>query len=126
MYILYILYICTYVRTSSYCSDIEYAYYVKRVPYVDYVIKQVEPVRDFHEGARFTSSPDYRMQRKRYAIRVEFEQSGHLGECMCVCMHVQMLMCVCVCVRAMIACVPFTDSKSSYIIAYTSYVCVYS
>ena len=74
-----------FVRTPfSFCSAIEYAYYVKRVPYVDYVIKQVEPVRDFHEGGRFTSSPDYRMQRKRYAVRVEFEQSGNLGEYLCM------------------------------------------
>lgn len=74
-----------FVRTPfSFCSDIEYAYYVKRVPYVDYVIKQVEPVRDFHKGGRFTSSPDYRMQRKRYAVRVEFEQSGNLGEYLCM------------------------------------------
>jgi hypothetical protein len=60
--------------------DIEYSYYVKRLPYIDYVIKEVQPIRDMHETSHFTSSPEYRLQRKRYAVRIEFEQSGSLGK----------------------------------------------
>ena len=46
-----------------------------------------------------SAQPKWRLQRKRYAIRVEFEQAGSLGG-VCVCLCVCVYMCVCVCARA--------------------------
>ena len=67
-------------------SDIEYVYRVKRVPYMDYSLKQIVPLSD-GEGKRRMRR---RMLRKMYAIRVEFDQGGSLGEpskCACDVLH---------------------------------------
>lgn len=52
------------------------------MPYVDYTSKQVEPLLSkeeiLEEGG--VHHAHWRLQRKRYSIRVEFEQAGSLGQ----------------------------------------------
>ena len=64
-------------------SDIEYRYYVRRMPFMDYTSKQVEPLLTKEEVLREggVNHAQWRLQRKRYSIRVEFQQAGSLGEC---------------------------------------------
>ncbi len=51
------------------------------MPYVDYTSKQVDPLLSkeeiFQGGGVLQGS--WRLQRKRYSIRVEFQQAGSLG-----------------------------------------------
>lgn len=61
----------------SVISDIEYTYHVRHIPYMDYNCKQVLP---YSSSESTTSTDHWRLLRKRYAIRVEFEQSGSLGK----------------------------------------------
>ena len=61
----------------SIISDIEYTYHVRHIPYMDYNCKQVLP---YFSSESATSTDQWRLLRKRYAIRVEFEQSGSLGK----------------------------------------------
>ena len=86
------MYMCNYLRQHTHThththtfvlssSDPEYRYYVHHVPYSEYSSKQVDPLMEREEvlsdvgvhGAR------WRLLRKRYSIRVEFEQAGSLG-----------------------------------------------
>ena len=62
-------------------SPIEYRYQVHRMPYVDYSSKQVEPLLNKEEimAEGGVHQATWRLQRKRYAIRVEFIQTGTLG-----------------------------------------------
>ena len=64
-------------------SDVEYHYhyYVHRVPYVEYSSKQVDPLMEREEilSSVGVHKAQWRLLRKRYAIRVEFEQTGSLG-----------------------------------------------
>ena len=63
-------------------SAIEYAYQVHRMPYVDYTSKQMDPLLSKEEvlAGGGVSQARWRLQRKRYSVRVEFEQAGSLGE----------------------------------------------
>ena len=59
------------------------------MPYVDYSSKQVQPLMSKEEilekvGVHQTQ---WRLQRKRHAVRVEFVQSGSLGVCEVVMVH---------------------------------------
>ncbi len=71
------MYVCVYVHISS----IVYKYQVHRMPYVDYSSKQVEPLlgKDEVLAEGSVHQAMWRLQRKRYAIRVEFVQTGTLG-----------------------------------------------
>ena len=62
-------------------SDVEYRYYVHRVPYVEYSSKQVDPLMERDEVLADVGmhQAKWRLLRKRYSIRVEFEQTGSLG-----------------------------------------------
>ena len=64
-----------------FCSAIVYRYEVRRMPYVDYSSKQVEPLlgKDDVLAEGGVHQATWRLQRKRYAIRVEFHQTGSLG-----------------------------------------------
>ena len=61
------------------CSEIEYSYRVRRIPFMDYSSKEIIPHQPQlqREGK---SSELWRLLRKRYSVRIEFEQSGSLGE----------------------------------------------
>lgn len=64
-------------------SDIKYSYHVRRIPYADYRVNQLMPVRSEKEFAADSSHrahQDNRLFRKRYGIKIEFHQSGRLGE----------------------------------------------
>ena len=63
------------------CSDIEYRYHVHRMPYVGYSSKQMTPLMSKEEVLTEVGvhQAQWRLQRKRYAIRVEFVQTGSLG-----------------------------------------------
>ena len=63
-------------------SDIEYSYHVRRIPYADYRVNEVIPVfnsKDFTNSSHVTHQEN-RLFRKRYGIKIEFHQSGRLGE----------------------------------------------
>ena len=70
----------SHTHTCTSHSDPEYCYYVHHVPYSKYSSKQVDPLMDREvvlsdvgvHGAK------WRLLRKRYSIRVEFEQAGSL------------------------------------------------
>ena len=53
------------------------------MPYVDYSTKQVEPLLSEEEVLKEggVHQARWRLQRKRYSVRVEFEQAGILGTC---------------------------------------------
>ena len=64
-------------------SDIEYTYHVRRVPYVDYNMKQSQPLALREDLIADPASQSvWRLLRKRYSVRVEFDQAGSLGECL--------------------------------------------
>ena len=54
-------------------------YQVKRIPHMDYNSKQVLPHPSLW-GDSTSKGKQWRLLRKRYSIRIEFEQSGSLGE----------------------------------------------
>ena len=56
-------------------SDIEYFYHVHHIPNMDYNTKQV-----LHFRKAVEDESQERILRKRYGIRIEFEQAGRLGE----------------------------------------------
>ena len=62
--------------------EIEYRYHVRHVPYIAYSMKQVQSLASREEAmANFGSrQASWRILRKIYALRVEFEQAGSLGE----------------------------------------------
>ena len=63
-------------------SDIDYTYRVRRVSYVSYCSKQVQPLASLEEVVSHPGSqPKWRLLRKRHCVRVEFEQAGSLGWC---------------------------------------------
>jgi hypothetical protein len=66
------------------CSAIDYRYYVQRIPFVDYNSKQMDPLLSEEEVLREggVHHTHWRLQRKRYSVRVEFEQAGSLGTSM--------------------------------------------
>ena len=68
-------------------SEVEYRYYVHRVPYVEYSSKQVDPLMERDEVLNDVGvhQAKWRLLRKRYSIRVEFEQGGSLGK---RCIHI--------------------------------------
>ena len=74
-------YIYTHPPLPHLYSDVEYHYYVNRVPYIEYSSKQVDPLMERDEvlldGG--VHQAQWRLLRKRYSIRVEFEQTGSLG-----------------------------------------------
>lgn len=55
-------------------SDIEYSYQVRHIPYMDYNSKQLLP-----HAPPTSNDRNWRLLRKRYSIRVEFQQAGSLG-----------------------------------------------
>ena len=62
-------------------SAIDYTYQVQRMPYVDYSSKQMDPLltkQEILEQGGVTKA-QWRLQRKRFSVRVEFEQAGSLG-----------------------------------------------
>lgn len=62
--------------------DIEYSYHVRRIPYADYRVNEVIPVfnsKDFANSSH-EAHQENRLFRKRYGIKIEFHQSGKLGE----------------------------------------------
>ena len=64
-------------------SDITYSYHVRRIPYADYRVNQLMPVRSEREFAADSSHrvhQENRLFRKRYGIKIEFHQSGRLGK----------------------------------------------
>lgn len=64
------------------CRDITYSYHVKRIPYADYRVNQIIPViteKDFTDSSH-VAHQENRLLRKRYGIKIEFHQSGRLGE----------------------------------------------
>ena len=64
------------------CRDITYSYHVKRIPYADYRVNQIIPViseKDFTDSSQ-VAHQENRLLRKRYGIKIEFHQSGRLGE----------------------------------------------
>ena len=71
-----------YIHMYVYFSEVEYRYYVHRVPYVEYSSKQVDPLMERDEVLSNVGvhQAKWRLLRKRYSIRVEFEQSGSLGK----------------------------------------------
>ena len=52
------------------------------MPYVDYTSKQVEPLLPEEEVLEVggVHHAHWRLQRKRYSVRVEFMQAGSLGK----------------------------------------------
>ena len=66
--------------------DIEYSYQVQRIPYADYRVNQLIPLvsseeftNSFDESSQ-SKTREFRLFRKRYGIKIEFYQSGKLGE----------------------------------------------
>ena len=64
------------------CSIPEYRFIVKQLPYSDYKVKQEIPVI---EGSRFANLENVtkhsqRIVRKRFSTRIEFSQTGRIGE----------------------------------------------
>ncbi len=59
-------------------SDVDYRYYVHRMPYVDYSSKQMSPLMSKEEVLAEVGlhEAEWRLQRKRHAVRVEFESLG--------------------------------------------------
>ena len=53
------------------------------MPYVEYSSKQVDPLMERDEVLSNVGvhQAQWRLLRKRYSIRVEFEQTGSLGMC---------------------------------------------
>ena len=66
-------------NVSFHCpaSDIRYEYQVRRIPYMDYSKKEIEPPLQINSS--------HRMLRKRYSLRVVFVQSGSIGLYMWFC-----------------------------------------
>lgn len=62
--------------------EIEYRYHVRHVPYIAYSMKQVQSLASRDEAMANVGSrqASWRILRKIYALRVEFEQAGSLGE----------------------------------------------
>ena len=62
--------------------DIEYSYHVTRIPYADYRVYEVIPVFNSEDFANssYEELQQNRLFRKRYGIKIEFHQSGKLGE----------------------------------------------
>ena len=62
--------------------DIEYSYHVRRIPYADYRVYEVIPVFNSDNFANPSDEllQENRLFRKRYGIKIEFHQSGKLGE----------------------------------------------
>lgn len=62
--------------------DIEYSYRVRRIPYADYRVNEVIPVFNSEDFANSSHEAlhENRLFRKRYGIKIEFYQSGKLGE----------------------------------------------
>ena len=62
--------------------DIEYSYHVRRIPYADYRVNEVIPVFNSEDFAisSHEALQENRLFRKRYGIKIEFHQSGKLGE----------------------------------------------
>lgn len=56
-------------------SEIEYSYRVHRIPYMDYNIKQTL----HYTPSSHVENTKWRLLRKRYSVRLEFEQDGSLG-----------------------------------------------
>ena len=55
---------------------------MRRIPYADYRVNQLIPVmseQDFKDSNHVVH-PEHRLFRKRYGIKIEFHQSGRLGE----------------------------------------------
>lgn len=59
-------------------SDMKYFYRVRFIPYMDYNCKQILS-HEYSTDHQHNSSIKQRILRKRYSIRVEFEQHGSLG-----------------------------------------------
>ena len=71
-----------HIHTSVFSySDPEYRYYVHHVPYSEYSSKQVDPLMEREEVLSDVGvhQAQWRLLRKRYSIRIEFEQAGSLG-----------------------------------------------
>ncbi|KAK2569056.1 P2X receptor E [Acropora cervicornis] len=63
-------------------GDITYSYHVRRIPYADYRVNQLMPVRserEFAADSNHRAHQENRLFRKRYGIKIEFHQSGRLG-----------------------------------------------
>lgn len=76
------LYYSNHENTLFGLSDIHYTYRVQHVPYVDFQSKQIIPVlkqENFEAGVVSKFHTNQRLLRKRYSIRVEFQQEGSLG-----------------------------------------------
>lgn len=61
--------------------NIEYKYHVRRVPFINYVSKQVEALISPEQVISNvgTHTAPQRLLKKRYSVRIEFEQAGSLG-----------------------------------------------
>ena len=61
--------------------EIEYRYHVRHVPYIAYSMKQIQSLASREEVIANVGSRQarWRVLRKIYALRVEFEQAGSLG-----------------------------------------------
>lgn len=61
--------------------NIEYKYHVRRVPFINYASKQIEALisQDKVVSDVGTHTAPWRLMKKRYSVRIEFEQAGSLG-----------------------------------------------
>ena len=56
---------------------------MRRIPYADYRVNQLMPVRserEFAADSNHRAHQENRLFRKRYGIKIEFHQSGRLGK----------------------------------------------
>ena len=68
-------------RMLPFPSAMDYRYHVQRIPFMDYNSKQVDPLLSKEEVLREggVHQARWRLQRKRYSVRVEFQLAGSLG-----------------------------------------------